>query len=553
MKPRKLLAAMALLICALLVLSACQSASPAVTSFPTATVASSASAAATATPEPATQPPKLHVTWYVNYDWATGMGKWGDDVISKWMDENKNISIDWVMSGGAAEQKLSTLIVSNDLPDMITTDRGSEEESMVKSGLLAPLDDYYAKYPNFQQWGGTKLVNALRSMIDGKWYGFPSWYTNEKYPLGNAGWAVDKKLYDAEGRPSLETLDDMYAYLKDIKAKYNITPLMIEDFPTFTSSFGEQRIRDLVPLACSFKNGSIVSALSDPEFTDAVLFANKLYTEGLLSGEDFANTSEQRDEKFANGKVPVSVLGDCGNGLEARHNNYVKNDPKGGYEVIHSPIKAGLNRSNVTVSTYALVGWNVTVITKNAKDPERIYAFLDWLTGPEGQTISLFGPQGTYWDNWTTYDGVQVPDLNQDKYKNRNVDDFNKMVNNFSFEWVPNGAWQSAESWYAFNLAPLAANAFPNQTYIRICRSEARTTDEFTGIEPDPTSPEGIAFSTIKDTFNKAWLQAILANSQADAQAILTKANDDVNKVGMDNVLKVLNDNHTKRLALLNQ
>lgn len=549
-----------LLLCLSLLVSACGSAAAPEVSASSAAPAAESSVAATEESTVTSDAPvpekkeKLHFSWYVHYDWATYMTPWGEDAISKWMDENKNVEIEWIMSGGSAQAKLSTMIASGELPDAITMDRGSELEALAKQGILVPLDDYYGNYPNFPKYGDKKLVNALRSSIDQKWYGMPAWYTSEKYPLGNHGFVVDKKMYDAAGRPELKNLDQVYDYLKDMKTKNpDVVPMMIEDFSIFTTVFGEGRIRDLIWMASSVKDGQIISALDDPEFTDAVLWANKLYREGLLSAEDFANTNEQRDEKFANGKVPFSVPGDCGNGLKTRSDAYRANDPAGAYEVIPSPVKAGLDKSKVTVSSYAMVGWNVTTITQSAKEPERIYEFLDWLTGEEGQAISLYGPQGTYWDNWIDYEGVPMIDLDQPKFKDRNKEEFDKMRGAFSFNWVPNGVWQSVESWYNYNLSPPAEDEFPGQTYIRISRSEATATDEFSGIEPDPTTEVGIAFSSIKETFNKTWLQAILAKSEVDAKAVLGKGKADVDKSGMDSVMNLLNENHMKRLELLNK
>lgn len=47
-----------------------------------------------------------------------------------------------------------------------------------------------------------------------------------------------------------------------------------------------------------------------------------------------------------------------------------------------------------------MMGWNVGVIRTSAEDPEKVFAFLDWLTGPEGQSNLIFGPEGEYWDGF---------------------------------------------------------------------------------------------------------------------------------------------------------
>ena len=95
-------------------------------------------------------------------------------------------------------------------------------KSCVKQDMLVPLDEYIEKYPNLKEWAGESTLNMLRAE-DGKLYGFPNWYTSQ--PNGNTGYVVNEKIYKELGSPKLETTDDLYAYLKQVKEKYpNIVP-----------------------------------------------------------------------------------------------------------------------------------------------------------------------------------------------------------------------------------------------------------------------------------------------------------------------------------------
>ena len=121
-----------------------------------------------------------------------------------------------IVVAGAHTQKLSAMMASDDLPDMIWTDRNHPDmERLRKEGKLVAYDDYLDKYPNLKTWMGD--LNMLRS-DDGKLYMFPNWYSSN--PYGNAGYVVNKKIYKELGEPPLETTDDLYDYLVKVKDKY---------------------------------------------------------------------------------------------------------------------------------------------------------------------------------------------------------------------------------------------------------------------------------------------------------------------------------------------
>ena len=65
----------------------------------------------------------LEFSFYGHYDWYT-MPDWGADPATKWILENKKVNVVPVSSGGVAKNKLSTMIVSGEPPDVIWMDRG---------------------------------------------------------------------------------------------------------------------------------------------------------------------------------------------------------------------------------------------------------------------------------------------------------------------------------------------------------------------------------------------------------------------------------------------
>ncbi|MCL6459752.1 MAG: extracellular solute-binding protein, partial [Gorillibacterium sp.] len=139
----------------------------------------------------------LEFSFYGHYDWYT-MPTWGEDLASKWIKENLKVNVVPVSSGGNAQQKMSTMIVSGNLPDVIWMERGADVEKLRAEGQLVAFDDYLDKYPNFKKWVGDSTIDMLRSP-DGKIYQFPNWYTTQ--PNGNAGYLVNKKIFAELGSP----------------------------------------------------------------------------------------------------------------------------------------------------------------------------------------------------------------------------------------------------------------------------------------------------------------------------------------------------------------
>jgi len=296
-------------------------------------------------------------TFYGNYDWYT-MYPWGQDAATKWIQDNKKVMVEAIESGGAALQKFNTMIASNQLPDVIWGDRGTDIEKLRLAGKLVPLDPYLDKYPNLKKWAGEKTLNMLRSE-DGKLYQFPNWYT--KNPMGNGGYAINNKIYKELGSPKLETFDDLYAYLKLVKEKYpDVTPYEVglagQGLSFFYAGLAEDRpvgqmLSNYVPVGNELK-----SLFTDPVFREAMVMANKYFKEKLITQDAYTQTLDQVKEKVNSGKV--AVLGAFNTtviGTEA--NTLLKaSDPDGGYTMIWPLHKQGVDPKKVWVNEYDSLG-----------------------------------------------------------------------------------------------------------------------------------------------------------------------------------------------------
>ncbi|MGO4180326.1 extracellular solute-binding protein [Paenibacillus sp. MCAF9] len=478
----------------------------------------------------------LDFSFYGNYDWYT-MPEWGGDKASAWIKENKKVNVTAVNSGGAAKTKLSTMIASNKLPDVIWTERDAEVENLRANGMLVPLDDYLDKYPNLKKWAGEETLDMLRSS-DGKLYQFPNWYTST--PQGNSGYVVNKKIYTELGSPKLETTDDLYSYLKLVKEKYpDVIPFETGDgaagVDTMYSAFGENRTAYFTGIMGVPEGNEFKSLLLDQPYRESLQFANKLYREKLMTQDAFTQNGDQVSEKINTGRVAVYASpSPTQNGV--RGDTILREkDPEAGYFMIWPIHKAGLDKNKIYPGNYNQLGWNVSVITTAAKNPEGIFAYLDWFTGPEGQRTIIWGPEGLYWEG---VDADESP-IFTDKFTSDPVGRNELMDSTADLQWNSNTSYiDTSKIKFEKTLSPEEQN-WETRWQSEITWKTQMNSTEFSNLDPASNSPEGIIAKSVVDIYTKARAQAVLsAKSEEDVLAILDQAEKDAQKVGLDKLLK---------------
>jgi putative aldouronate transport system substrate-binding protein len=477
----------------------------------------------------------LEISLYGNYDWYT-MPTWGEDVASKWILENKKVTVTPVSSGGNAAQKFNTMIVSNELPDVMWMERGPDVEKLRQAGLLVPFDEYLDKYPNLKEWLGEAGINMLRSP-DGKLYQFPNWYTSQ--PNGNAGYVVNKKIYTELGSPKLETTEDLYNYLKSVKEKYpNVVPfeahIDAQGLNVLYSAFAEGHSPVNINMHGVPNGDKLTSIFTDSMFRETMQYASKLFREKLMSQDALTQTLDQVKEKMVNGNVAVYAAPSPTDIGYVAHSQLVVKDPNAGYIMIWPVHKEGFDKNNIWPGTYTQLGWNVNVITKAAKDPEAVFAFLDWLTGPEGQRILFWGPEGKYWNG---LDAEGFPVFKEEYVTDaKGVADLQGVTG--SFMWNGNTVYvDKAKSKFELTLPEEKRNWATNWQATITWKTQANAT-EFINLNPAPDSEEGIIAQSVLDIFTEARAKALYAQNDADVIAILDQAEADAQAAGYSKLLE---------------
>ncbi|MEK8130769.1 extracellular solute-binding protein [Paenibacillus filicis] len=471
-------------------------------------------------------------TLYGNYGWYT-MPVWGKDLFSKHVQEKTKLNITAINSGGNQEAKLNTMIVGGDLPDVIWGDR-PDFDRLIANGALVPLDPYLDKYPNLKKWAGEEILNMLRYK-DGKLYLFPNWYTNK--PTGNAGYVVNKKIYKELGEPKLETLDDLYSYLKLVKEKYpNVIPLepgQAKDgkgVDILFSAFAENNPASYAgTLRAVPKDGKFTSLFADPVYKEAMIFVNKLHREKLMTQDALTQTVDQVRERINTGRVAVYVDITAIEYASKGHALLSKDDPNAGYFMIWPIHKAGLDKNKITVAHYDRLGWNAAAITTKAKDPEKIFAVLDWMTSPEGMREIVWGPEGMYWQG---VDGEELPNLT-DKFFSEPEERTKNMNATNDLQFVGNATYNDKIKLKAELSLPEEKRSWETKYQDSITWKTHIDLTAMRGIEPPKDSPEGVIRERWIELYKKVRGQAILAGSEQEVSDILDKGEKDAQALGV--------------------
>ncbi|MBC8081233.1 MAG: extracellular solute-binding protein [Gorillibacterium sp.] len=476
----------------------------------------------------------LNFSFYGNYDWWV-TDEWGNDPTTKWIQENFKITVKPVQSGGTAQQKLNTMIVSNELPNVIMSE-GADFEKLRAAGQLLPLDDYLDKYPNLMKYAGDKTLNLLRSE-DGKLYGFPNWYTSS--PNGNSGYLVNKKIYKELGAPKLETFTDLESYLKLVKEKYpDVIPfeadISAQGIFLFAAGKEEGYSTRYIDEKAVPRGDQLTSLFLDPTFNATIKEASKLFRQKLITQDTFTQKSDQVYEKIKNGRVAVFASGDAVNSNIKDGNNLLsEKDPDAGYMAIWPIHEDAVSKDKVFTNSYSTTGWNLVSITKGTENPEAIFAYLDWMTGAEGQATTSFGPKGRYWDELTA---EGAPILNE-KWNTTPQTEKDKEIMG-KFNWAGNTTLTDVTKASIQAKLPEDKRDWSTTQQIDVIFKTSQDMTVFNNFKLAADSEAGIANAAVKAIFEEYVAKAVYAKNDAEVDAILKEANDAAMAQGYEAMLK---------------
>ena len=469
------------------------------------------------TPEP------FEWTLYFNYSWW-GIQPWGNDDISAYWANKFNMTINFMKPDTTPEDQVLQMMVLDVLPDVVLMDRGATNQQLCRDGVFLDLAPFMEVNPTY----GNEIAAGTRELlkIDGVLYAIPHWA--RKGPTGgNDMWLYNQKIWEAVGSPELKTFEDLYAYATAVKEQVSVNAagLPVIAFATgnnndaydkitfaFYRSFGGPNRADFYTTRLG---GRIQSTLRDPVFKAAVLEANKWYREGLILDSQFVDTNDQMIEKFSSGRVGLLYYDHSQDSMNHFRKIMMENEPGNDYGRVIDPVyppKAGVTK------TYAdekgSIGWNVHGITRDAKNPQRIFDFLSYMLTKEGSIDMMYGPPGVLYDEL---------DANGNPMLKKAMAELTAEENDKVGTWIwsfCNHSDNVDETKFAVNkMQPPELQGWVEQTQSDILTPIMFVTDEFAnfGVTIDRLSDLGIARTRCVEEYQTVMPKILMAASEEEA------------------------------------
>jgi ABC-type glycerol-3-phosphate transport system substrate-binding protein len=495
-----------------------------------------------------------------------------DTDIGKIIKEKFNIEFEFIPITGDQKEKQNLMLASGDYPEIVRLEGNDMVNKYIAADALVCLDDYVASSKNFSERFKEQIPYWRVASPDGKLYKWEMKVPQdfEASPQVN-DIGVRTDALEKQGWPNLVSEDDWFNFLKK----------SMEQMP---QSNGQKTIGMVIPFAESWgpaltafieKGGKYVDegtndaviwnqidqkweeVFKTKEVIDNYRWFNKLYRAGILDPDCFTDTLDQVRDKLTSGRalsmwyVTWEIGGANGELATAGHQNM---------QYIHMPV-----RSNAQVASgeKRLIRVETTrpfdsiAITKNAKDPERLFKLVDWCLSDEGQVLLQSGVEGK---QYKIVDGKRVPTdeyikkLNTDTSyvettglgQNGNIFGFLGLLNLKGKDGISYNL--STEPAYADSLAltERQKNAYQKlgwktsmDYWLKVGQSAP---SGLTGTcSLDPSSQEG----KLNEKFNTFRIQAgaklITAKTEADFEKTLKDVMDQYDKLGLKKVVDKYN------------
>lgn len=345
------------------------------------------------------------------------------------MERITGTKVTWIHPavGSDVDAQINLMVASSDLPDLIVRSNwktfGGSPTIWAEDGVIHDLTDLIPAYmPNYWSYLSEQEYAIRDLSVDGKMYFISEIQHGMPFsgPVYRADWL--EKL----GLEYPETLDELYDVLvafRDMdpngngqKDEWAMSGLDLKN-----SNFSPAYLAHAFGITLNFMqiDGVVTHGALQPEFTDAMAYINKLYTEGLLDPDYATQDRNALDGKFMNDLVGFewgiqptkmnSALADTTPFRAVGGPNF-KVTPDGKPYVFH------------TMYISALTSSCDTAVTTACEEPGKALHWLDFLYGGEGSILANFGIEN---ESFVYVDGVPTADFTGGlaKHPNYSADD----------------------------------------------------------------------------------------------------------------------------------
>ncbi|MDD2971261.1 MAG: extracellular solute-binding protein [Lachnospiraceae bacterium] len=342
--------------------------------------------------------------WYVNFSWFHG--NWGENLVSKAITDQTDVSVRFSSPSGNESEKLDALINANALPDLITLGCWEPQvQEMIDKNMVYAYNELAGKYDSqFWEVADEKALKWYTNE-DGNVYCYPnSFYTPQDLETyhnisSNETFLVRKDIYEAIGSPDMSTQEGFEAAVKKAVELYPqvdgrpLIPIGAHVFDNMGCVSFDKYLMDFLAVPME-KDGEIYDRYTDPEYLSWLKFFRRLGEEGYLAPDIFVDTRTQMDEKIGQGRY-FCMMYQYTDILDQQKSLAAEN-PERIYIAVDGP---GNSRGeDPRLSVNGMNGWTVTLISRKCKDPEKAIKFVEYLISEKGQMETYLGTEGVTYE-----------------------------------------------------------------------------------------------------------------------------------------------------------
>lgn len=322
-----------------------------------------------------------------------------DNVLHKWLAENKKIEFEYSSVTENQEDRLNMMLASGDIPDVVSINASENSVGIANkwadAGYIIETGPILKENPSMIKYADEEYNNGyFGNKKDGKLYVIPTNPSNAD-PYANVGPMIREDWLKAVGMEVPENTEQLFEVLKAFKEKIpdvDGKPVIPATFNHFKQVFAYSWVTNWWKM----DNGNLDFLFTNPALEDYFIYMNKLYLNGLLDREVITQKEEQFVAKASSGRVgfiyaPMWTMDQINANLK-QMNPEARFIPSPPIKVDGKPAPI---YTEVTPHHYAFF----TISSKFAENKEnlkRLVDYLVWNASTEGQIILNMGPEGEF-------------------------------------------------------------------------------------------------------------------------------------------------------------
>lgn len=337
---------------------------------------------------------------------------WGSDPISPKITEYTGISFNCIAPVTDDDTKLTLLIASDGLPDIVTTYADSTAwADMVNNGMLADMEKLANQYaPKLKSelvddeiWEYCRtddgivhyLLNSHRTENDIQWFEDNDYLVTTGQPVI----LMRQDYYSEIGSPTIKSAEELLSACEQIKAKH---PDTIPFYAGDVITDGPADLRTYFGVGSYYvaDDGTVSMSYRNPKYVDMYVWMNKMANKGLLTEDSFVDSGDEAASKTLSGAVASYswTIGETGK---------VPADNKDTY---YYPMQPWDSYSEVRTNT----GYIQFAVSEKSENKDAAMRWIEFGNTELGVQTMCWGVEGKESDEWSG-DVVNGPHFYFDK------------------------------------------------------------------------------------------------------------------------------------------